>query len=51
MTVKEAIEQLQKLPDQNIAMVIDCPYCGRAHQLGRISQMVVLENTVKSGQQ
>ena len=42
MTVREAIAWLSKLPDKEIDMMIDCPYCGRGNQLARIDEAVIL---------
>jgi hypothetical protein len=48
MTVQEAIEWLQKLPDKQIVMLVDCPYCGRGNQLSRIDEAVVLHSETES---
>ena len=44
MTVKEAIELLKKMPDKEVVILIDCPYCGRGSQLGKVDQCVLLES-------
>jgi hypothetical protein len=43
MTVQEAIDILTAMPDKAIALMIDCPYCGRGNQLAEISEYVVLK--------
>jgi len=42
MTVKEAIALLKKMPDHNLEMMVDCPYCGSGNQLASIEECVVL---------
>lgn len=44
MTVEQAIKQLQALSDsqQKLALMLDCPHCGHAQELARITEMVVL---------
>lgn len=44
MTVKEAIELLSKMPDKEVAVLIDCPFCGKGSQLEKIDQCVLLES-------
>lgn len=44
MTVKEAIELLKKMPNKEIAVLVDCPHCGRGAQLEKIDQCVLLES-------
>jgi hypothetical protein len=44
MTVKQAIELLSKMPDKDVAVLVDCPYCGRGSQLEKIDQCVLLES-------
>jgi len=44
VTVQEAIEALQKMPNKEIAMLVDCPYCGRGHQLEMIKEAVILQS-------
>lgn len=43
MTVKQAIEYLSKLPDKEMALMVDCPNCGHGHQLARIVEAVIME--------
>lgn len=43
MTVKEAIEFLSKLPDKELAIMVDCPHCGRGNQLAKIDEVVLLQ--------
>jgi len=43
MTVAQAIELLSKLPDKNMALMVDCPHCGHGHQLAEIEEMVILK--------
>ena len=47
MTVKDAIKFLSKLPDKEIALMIDCPNCGRGNQLASIVECVVLRSEVE----
>jgi hypothetical protein len=42
MTVKEAIKLLQAMPDKEMKLMIDCPYCGKGNQLVSITECVVL---------
>lgn len=42
MTVKEAIKLLQAMPDKEMKLMIDCPYCGKGNQLASIDECVVL---------
>ena len=42
--VKEAIALLSKMPDKEMTMMVDCPYCGRANQLATIGEVVVLRS-------
>jgi hypothetical protein len=44
MTVQEAIQLLSKMPDKDVAVLIDCPHCGRGCQLEKIDQCVLLES-------
>lgn len=44
MKVLEAIELLSKMPDKDVAVLIDCPHCGRGAQLEKIDQCVLLES-------
>lgn len=44
MTVKQAIEILSKMPDQQLVLMVDCPHCGRGHQLAKIAECVLLES-------
>lgn len=50
MTVKEAIAYLQKLPDKEMAMMVDCPNCGKGHQLERIIEVVLLKSKETEGE-
>jgi hypothetical protein len=43
MTVKEAIKLLSLMPDKDLVILIDCPYCGQGNQLEKIDQCVLLE--------
>lgn len=47
MTVKEAILLLQKMPDDSVKLLIDCPFCGRGNQLESIDKCVVLGSTYR----
>lgn len=42
MTVQQAIDFLSKIDDKSIAMMIDCPYCGKGNQLDFIDEAVIL---------
>lgn len=42
MTVKQVIKLLEALPNKEIKLTIDCPYCGRGNQLAEIGERVVL---------
>ena len=42
MTVKEVIEMLSKM-DQAIPVYFDCPNCGKANELCRVDQVVVVK--------
>lgn len=44
MTVKQAIEWLQKLPDKEMMLMVDCPNCGRGAQLDKIFEAVILSS-------
>lgn len=46
MTVKQAIKLLSAMPDKNLMLMVDCPYCGRGHQLAKIEECVVLKSVV-----
>jgi hypothetical protein len=47
MTVKEAIKLLEAMPDKELMLMIDCPYCGKGNQLSTISECVVLSSPVE----
>lgn len=49
MTVKEAIKFLTKLPDKEICLMVDCPYCGKGSQLAKIYEAVILESKEPKG--
>ena len=42
LTVKQAIKMLQKLPDKELKLLIDCPFCGKGSQIAAIDECVVL---------
>lgn len=44
MTVREAIEMLSNIDNKEMAMMIDCPYCGRGNQVEFIAECVILGN-------
>jgi hypothetical protein len=44
MTVREAIEYLNTLPDKEIMLMVDCPHCGRGAQLAKIFEAVILQS-------
>jgi hypothetical protein len=45
MTVAQAIKILQAMPDKQMKLMIDCPYCGKGNQLSSINECVVLSAT------
>jgi hypothetical protein len=47
LTVKRAIELLQAMPDKEMKVLIDCPYCGKGNQLASITECVVLSSKVQ----
>jgi len=42
--VKDAIKILQKMPDHELEMMIDCPYCGKGNQLAAVEECVLLKS-------
>ncbi len=44
MTVREAIKYLNALPDKELMLMVDCPYCGRGAQLAKIFEAVILQS-------
>jgi hypothetical protein len=48
--VKEAIKFLQSLPDKEMLLMVDCPYCGRGAQLEKIFEAVVLQSEKPKGE-
>jgi hypothetical protein len=44
MTVKQAIKMLEAMPDKEMKVMIDCPYCGKGNQLSSINECVVLSS-------
>ena len=44
LTVREMIKLLEALPDKEMTMMVDCPYCGRGNQLASIVECVVLRS-------
>ena len=44
LTVREVIKLLEAMPDKEMAMMIDCPYCGKGNQLASIAECVVLRS-------
>ena len=42
MTVKQGIKLLEAMPDKEMELMIDCPYCGKGNQLEAIFECVVL---------
>ena len=51
MTVREAILFLSQLPDKEISMMIDCPYCGKGNQLAKMGEAVILYGKVEPNDQ
>jgi hypothetical protein len=44
MTVKEAIKLLEAMPNKELAILIDCPYCGKGSQFAFVDECVVLRS-------
>jgi predicted nucleic acid-binding protein len=44
MNVKEAIELLSKMPDKELVIMLDCPYCGKANELITVDEVAVLRS-------
>jgi hypothetical protein len=44
MTVARVIKLLQAMPDKQMKVMIDCPYCGKGNQLSSINECVVLSS-------
>jgi hypothetical protein len=44
LTVREVIKLLEAMPDKEMTMMIDCPYCGKGNQLASIAECVVLRS-------
>lgn len=42
MTVEQAIEALQKVPDKQVMIMVDCPHCGRGSQLAEAFEAVAI---------
>lgn len=49
MTVRQAIELLKKIGDKDMALMIDCPFCGHGNQLDFITECVVLQSRPSKG--
>ena len=47
MTVSEAIEQLKKLPDKEIEILLDCTRCGNSQQLASFDEILVMRGKEK----
>ena len=44
MTVREAIDFLNSLPDKEMMLMVDRPHCGRGAQLEKIFEAVILQS-------
>jgi len=42
LTVKEVIELLSNIDNKELRLVIDCPHCGKANEIKRVAEIVVL---------
>jgi hypothetical protein len=42
MTVRDVIEVLQRVPNKDIKVLLDCPYCGRGQQIRGLTEVVVI---------
>ena len=47
LTVKQVIKLLEALPDKEMALMVDCPSCGKGSQLASIDECVVLRSEVQ----
>ena len=45
MTVAQAIDFLSKIGDKSMAVMIDCPHCGKGSQIAFIEEAVILSST------
>jgi len=43
-TVKQVIKLLEAMPDKQMKIMIDCPYCGRGNQLSSVGECVILSS-------
>ena len=43
MTVAALLKVLEKMPDKDMMILLDCPHCGKSAQLWRLSEVVVAE--------
>jgi hypothetical protein len=50
VTVKQAIEYLNSLPDKEIMLMVDCPHCGKGAQLAKIFEAVILQSLTEQGE-
>jgi len=48
VTISEAIKELEKVKDKTIQLYSDCPNCGKANQIHKIGDIVVLATTKKA---
>jgi len=44
LTVKEVIKLLEAMPDKEMTLMIDCPYCGKGNQLASVGECVILRS-------
>jgi predicted RNA-binding Zn-ribbon protein involved in translation (DUF1610 family) len=42
VNVEQAIAMLQKMPNKELTIMLDCPKCGHAQELTRCDEIVVL---------
>ena len=47
MTVQQAIEQLKKLTDKKMEILLDCPHCGESQQLAAFEEVVIMRGKQK----
>ena len=44
MNVKEVIALLSKMPDKNVEILLDCPWCGKSDGIGSLQEVVLASN-------
>ncbi len=46
LTVKEVIELLEAMPDKEIVLMVDCPFCGKGSQIASVAECVILRSRI-----